>query len=48
VQEPPVREQFARLGMQPAPMKPTEFGRFVRSEIDVYKRIVQAANIEPL
>ena len=48
VQEPPVREQFARLGMQPAPMKPTEFGRFVRSEIDVYKRIVQQANIEPL
>jgi tripartite-type tricarboxylate transporter receptor subunit TctC len=48
VQEPPVREQFAKLGMQPAPMKPAEFGRFVRSEIDVYKRIVQAANIEPL
>jgi tripartite-type tricarboxylate transporter receptor subunit TctC len=48
VQEPPVREQFAKLGMQPAPMKPAEFGRFVRSEIDVYKRIVQQANIEPL
>ena len=47
VQEPPIREQFARLGMQPSPMKPEEFGRFVRAEIDVYKRIVKQAGIEP-
>ena len=47
VQEPPMREQFSKLGMQPAPMKPEEFARFVRSEIDVYKRIVQQAGIEP-
>jgi len=46
VQEPQVREQFARLGMQPAPMKPEEFARFVRGEIDVYKRIVKQAGIE--
>jgi tripartite-type tricarboxylate transporter receptor subunit TctC len=48
VQEPQVREQFARLGMQPAPMKPEEFARFVRGEIEVYKRIVKQAGIEPL
>ena len=47
VQEPPIREQFARLGMQPSPMKPEEFARFVRAEIDVYKRIVKQAGIEP-
>jgi tripartite-type tricarboxylate transporter receptor subunit TctC len=47
VQEPAVREQFSRLGMQPAPMKPEEFARFVRDEIAVYKRIVQQARIEP-
>ena len=47
VQEPAMREQFSKLGMQPAPMKPGEFARFVRSEIDVYKRIVQQAGIEP-
>ncbi len=47
VTEPNVKEQFARLGIQPAPMKPEEFARFVRSEIDVYKRIVQHARIEP-
>ena len=46
VHEPQVREQFARLGMQPAPMKPEEFARFVRAEIDVYKRIVKQAGIE--
>jgi tripartite-type tricarboxylate transporter receptor subunit TctC len=44
--EPPVREQFGKLGMQPAPMKLEEFSRFVRSEIDVYRKIVRAANIE--
>jgi tripartite-type tricarboxylate transporter receptor subunit TctC len=47
VQEPQVREQFARLGMQPSPMKPEEFARFVRAEIEVYKRIVKQAGIEP-
>lgn len=43
--EPPVREQFGRLGIQPAPMKLEEFARFVRSEMDVYRKIVRAANI---
>ena len=46
VQEPNVREQFAKLGMQPSPMRPDEFARFVRSEIEVYRRIVQQANIQ--
>ena len=47
VQQPEVREQFAKLGIQPAPMQPAEFARFVRSEIGVYRRIVQQANIQP-
>jgi tripartite-type tricarboxylate transporter receptor subunit TctC len=47
VQEPQVREQFAKLGMQPSPMRLEEFARFVRSEIEVYKRIVRQAGIEP-
>jgi len=47
VQQPEVREQFAKLGIQPAPMKTDEFARFVRSEVEVYKRIVKQANIQP-
>jgi tripartite-type tricarboxylate transporter receptor subunit TctC len=46
VQEPQVREQFAKLGIQSSPMKPEEFARFVRSEMAVYKRIVEQANIQ--
>jgi tripartite-type tricarboxylate transporter receptor subunit TctC len=47
VSEPNVKDQFAKLGIQPAPMKPEDFARFVRSEIEVYRKIVRAANIEP-
>ena len=47
VQQPEVREQFAKLGIQPVPMKTDEFARFVRDEIAVYRRIVQQANIQP-
>ena len=46
VQEPLVREQFGKLGLQPAPIKPEEFAKFVRSEIEMYKRIVVQANIQ--
>ena len=45
VGEPAVREQFAKLGLQAAPMKPDEFGRFVREEIAVYRKIVQQAKV---
>src|SRR5918999_1943848 len=45
VGEPQMREQFAKLGLQPSPMKPEDFGRFVRSEIEVYRKIVRQAKI---
>lgn len=47
LQNPDVREQFAKLGIGPVPMKPDEFARFVRSEIANYQRIVKDANIQP-
>jgi len=47
VQEPHVKEQFAKLGILPAPMKAEDFGKFVRSEMEVYRKIVRAASIEP-
>ncbi|HEY3077614.1 MAG TPA: tripartite tricarboxylate transporter substrate binding protein [Burkholderiales bacterium] len=45
VLEPIVKEQFAKLGIQPAPMKTEDFAKFVRSEMEVYKKIVQHAHI---
>jgi len=45
VLEPAVKEQFSKLGIQPAPMKTEDFARFVRSEMDVYRKIVRHANI---
>ena len=44
--EPPVREQFAKLGLQPAPMKLEEFRSFVRGDIEMYRKVVRAANIQ--
>jgi tripartite-type tricarboxylate transporter receptor subunit TctC len=43
-----VREQFAKLGITPAPMKPEEFARFVREQIDTYRKIVKQGDIQPL
>jgi tripartite-type tricarboxylate transporter receptor subunit TctC len=47
VQLPAVREQFAALGIDPAPMKPEEFAKFVRDQIVTYRAIVKLAGIEP-
>ena len=47
LQLPEVKEQFAKLGITPNPMKPDEFGRFVRDEIATYQRIVREARIQP-
>jgi tripartite-type tricarboxylate transporter receptor subunit TctC len=43
-----VREQFDKLGITPAPMKPDEFARFVREQITTYQKIVKEADIQPL
>jgi tripartite-type tricarboxylate transporter receptor subunit TctC len=37
--------QFGKLGINPLPMTPEEFAKFVRSEIEVYQRIVKQAGI---
>ena len=47
LQLPEVKEQFAKLGITPNPMKPEEFGRFVRDEIVTYQKIVKQASIQP-
>jgi len=45
--DPGVRERLSNLGNDPMDMSPEEFGRFVRSEIDVYARVIKAAGIKP-
>ena len=45
VLEPVVKEQFAKLGIEPAPMKTDDFAKFVRSQMDFYKKIVRVANV---
>ena len=45
VQGKEVREQFGRIGIASAPMNPGEFGKFVREQMDVFRRIAREANI---
>ena len=47
LQLPEVKEQFAKLGITPNPMKPDEFARFVRDEIATYQKVVKLASIQP-
>ena len=42
-----VREQFAKLGITPAPMRPDEFAKFVRDQIATYQAIVKDAGVQP-
>jgi tripartite-type tricarboxylate transporter receptor subunit TctC len=41
-----VREQLAKLGVDPVSMAPEEFARFVREQIAVYQRIVKEAGVQ--
>ena len=45
VQLPDVAKQMTSQGEMPRSSTPDEFARFVRSEIDKYKKIVKLANI---
>jgi tripartite-type tricarboxylate transporter receptor subunit TctC len=48
LQDPDVIAQFGPLGISPLAMTPEEFARFVRSEIETYRRIVKQAGIPQL
>jgi tripartite-type tricarboxylate transporter receptor subunit TctC len=45
--DPTVKERLHNGGNEPMDMAPQEFGRFVRSEIDEYQRVVKGAGIQP-
>src|SRR5881628_2562998 len=42
-----VREQFGRIGITSAPMKPDEFAKFVLDQMVVFRNIAKQANIQP-
>src|SRR6266705_980413 len=42
-----VREQFGRIGITSVPMKPDEFGKFVREQMGTFRKIAREANIQP-
>ena len=47
LQDPAVKDRLANLGNEPMDMSPQEFARFVRSEIDVYQKVINDAGIKP-
>jgi tripartite-type tricarboxylate transporter receptor subunit TctC len=47
LQDPQVKERLARGGNETLDMSPQEFSRFVRSEIDVYQKVIRDAGIKP-
>ena len=47
VQSVEMKEFFLREGAEPAPLKPAEFGKLIEAEIARWKKVVQAANIQP-
>jgi tripartite-type tricarboxylate transporter receptor subunit TctC len=44
---PDVREQFATLSLDPAPMSPQDYGAFLREEISRWRKVVAAAKLQP-
>jgi tripartite-type tricarboxylate transporter receptor subunit TctC len=42
-----VRDKYATIGIDPAPMNPAELGKFIQSEIAHWAKLVKLANIQP-
>jgi tripartite-type tricarboxylate transporter receptor subunit TctC len=47
LQDPTVKERLANGGNETMDMSPQEFARFVRSEIEVYQKVIKDAGIKP-
>jgi tripartite-type tricarboxylate transporter receptor subunit TctC len=46
VRDPATKRKFATLGIEPITGTPSEFSRYIRSEIDKWRAVVQGANIK--
>ena len=47
LKQPDTHERLAREGADPAGSTPQEFGRFMQSEIEKWRRVIRAAGIQP-
>jgi len=47
ITKPEVKERFGAIGIDVAPMNPAQLGRFIRSEIALWAKMVKLAKIEP-
>ena len=45
--KPEVKEKYGAIGIDPAPMNPTELAKFIQSEIAHWAKLVKLANIQP-
>jgi tripartite-type tricarboxylate transporter receptor subunit TctC len=45
---PEVREQYAKLGIEPGTLFLDDFARFVRAEVAKYEKVVKRADIQPM
>jgi tripartite-type tricarboxylate transporter receptor subunit TctC len=44
---PDIKDKYAAMGIDPAPMAPGELGRFIQSEIAHWAKLAKMAGIEP-
>ena len=44
---PEIREQYATLSLDPAPLSPPEYAAFLREEIQRWRKVVTAAKLQP-
>jgi tripartite-type tricarboxylate transporter receptor subunit TctC len=44
---PDVRERFAGLGLEPAPMTPQEYAAYLREDVQRWRKVVAAAKLQP-
>ena len=45
--KPDVKEKYATIGIDPAPLDPAQLGKFIQSEIAHWAKLVKLANIQP-
>jgi len=45
--DPSIKARLLDLGVEPKPMTPAEFGKFIAAEVEKWAKVIKFANIEP-